>query len=92
MMHETRILDWGIEDALFQKWIDEGEDISLEKFSDDGIVDHEMFNRFWFPYPRIVIVLKDVHSSKGFSLRSFLYNGACNENGYKAGRPTWAPM
>ena len=92
MMHETRIFKWGIEDTLFQEWIGKSEGISVEKFSDDGIVDQEMFNGFWFPYPRIVIVLKEVHSDKGFSLRSFLYNGARDESGYRNGRPTWAPM
>ena len=88
-MHETRISDWGIEDTLFQEWIN-GNDIPLEKFSDDGIVNHEAFNNFWSPYPRIVIVLKEVHSDKGFSLRSFLHSGACNESGFGDGRPTWA--
>ena len=92
MMHEARVFKWGIEDTLFQEWIEKSVDISVEDFSDDGIVDQEKFNNFWFPYPRIVIVLKDVHSSKGFSLRSFLYDGARNESGYRDGRPTWAPM
>ena len=94
MTHETRILQWGIkdEDTLFQEWIESNESNGIlpEKFSDDGIVDQTKFGTFWSPYPRIVIVLKEVHSDKGFSLRSFLYNGAYDESGYRNGRPTWA--
>jgi len=91
MTHETRILQWGIkdEDTLFQEWI-ESNGILPEKFSDDGIVDQTKFDTFWSPYPRIVFVLKEVNSCDGFSLRSFLYNGACDESGYRNGRPTWA--
>ena len=83
-------LNWGgPEDTLFKKWVCERPSLAKD-FSDDGIVDKEKFDSFW--YPRIVIVLKEVNSEGAFSLRSFLNAGACNDNGFKAGRATWAPV
>ena len=82
--------NWGgPEDTLFQEWVRHWP-FPEKDFSDDGIVDSEKFDSFWSP--RIVIVLKEVNSEGAFSLRSFLNAGACNENGFKAGRATWAPV
>lgn len=84
-MHEVQIPGEGPEGPIFQEWVDQW-NLPTKMFSDDGIVDVAQFG-FW--NPRIVIVLKDVHSSCGFSLRSFLKAGARNEDGYGDGRPTW---
>ena len=86
-------LDWGgPEDELFHEWVCHwrSRKIQEKEFSDDGIVDKKRFNSFWSP--RIVIVLKEVNSDGAFSLRSFLNAGACNDNGFKAGQATWAPV
>ena len=83
-------LNWGgPEDTLFQEWVSRWR-FPKGDFSDDGIVDSEKFDSFWSP--RIVIVLKEVNSGNGFSLRSFLKAGACNGDGFKDGRATWAPV
>lgn len=83
-------LDWGgPEDALFREWV-QNWIFPPKEFSDDGIVNIEKFDSFWSP--RIVIVLKDVNSGNALSLRSFLKAGACNGDGFKDGRATWAPV
>ena len=87
--HSPNVKGGGPEDKLFQKWVRHWS-FPENEFSDDGIVDREKFDSFWSP--RIVIVLKEVNSEGAFSLRSFLNAGACNANGFKAGRATWAPV
>lgn len=87
-MHKTNISGNDFESALFREWVEKC-GIPVEMFSDDGIVCSREFD-FWAP--RIVFVLKDVHSDRGFSLRSFLSSGARNEGGFRDGAFTWAPV